>query len=103
MSIVLDDNNFKKETSSGVVLVDFYADWCGPCIMIGPILNSVSDELETGKLVKVDVDESPITAEEFQIRSIPTIVVLKDGEEQERHVGANSDKEFYFDLVKKYL
>ena len=99
MAEVLTDANFKQETQEGVVLVDFYAEWCGPCRMVAPIIEELSNELEEGKIVKVNVDESPETSREFMIRSIPTVVVMKDGQEVDRQIGATPDKEFYRDLI----
>lgn len=87
MAQVLDDNNFEEETKEGVVLVDFYADWCGPCKMIAPIIEELSKDLTDVKVVKVDVDSSPQTAMKFGIRSIPTIGLMKDGKEINRMIG----------------
>lgn len=87
MAQVLDDNNFEEETKEGVVLVDFYADWCGPCKMIAPIIEELSRDLTDVKVVKVDVDSSPQTAMKFGIRSIPTIGLMKDGKEINRMIG----------------
>ena len=77
---VLNENNFDNETNTGTTLVDFYADWCGPCRMLSPILESVADSL-AGEInvVKVDVDKSPALARRFNIKGIPTLLVVKDG------------------------
>ena len=103
MAEVLTDANFAEATQEGVVLVDFYADWCGPCKMVAPLIEELSNELTEGKIVKVDVDESPEVSRKFMIRSIPTIVILKDGEEVNRQLGATPDKGFYRDLISDAL
>ncbi len=73
------------------VLVDFWAEWCGPCKMIGPILEDLASELDGKlKIVKVNVDENNQTAVKFSIRSIPTLMMIKDGEVQAQHIGAAS-------------
>ena len=76
------------EGSDAPVLVDFYADWCGPCRMVAPFVDEIAQE-NVGKLLvaKVDTDRAPNVAMRFGIRSIPTIVVFKDGKEVERSVG----------------
>ena len=84
----LSDNNFKQETEkSNLVVVDFFATWCGPCRILGPILENVANEIQDVDIFKVDVDENEKTAREFGIMSIPTIVLLKDGKEIARNVG----------------
>jgi len=80
MSIALNDGNFKDEIKEGVVLVDFWAEWCGPCQMMLPILEELSTKMEgKAKICKLNVDESPTTAGEFRVMSIPTLIVFKDG------------------------
>ena len=84
----LTDENFAEETSGeSLVVVDFFATWCGPCRILGPILEDVSKELSDTKIVKVDVDECEKTARQFGIMSIPTLVFLKNGKEIDRHIG----------------
>lgn len=84
-------------------LVDFWATWCGPCRMIAPIVEEISDEYD-GRLnvFKVDVDEAEQVAMQFGIMSIPTLMIFQDGEEQERIVGYRS-KEDLVAIVEKYL
>ena len=78
---ILNDSNFEEETKvSGTVVVDFFATWCGPCKMQSPIIDALSEEMTDVKFCKLDVDEAPETARQFGIMSIPTIMVIKDGE-----------------------
>lgn len=70
------------------VLVDFWASWCGPCRMVGPILDQIADEREDIKVVKINVDEEAELAKQFQIMSIPTLLIVKDGEVIQRASGA---------------
>ena len=85
---LLNDGNFEAEVSEGVVLVDFYADWCGPCRMLTPVLEDLAEEM-TGKMrvVKVDTDQSVDTAAKHEVTSIPTLVLLKNGQLVKRVVG----------------
>ena len=91
MAISVNDSNFEETVlQAGLpVLVDFWAEWCGPCKMMLPIIEEVSAEYE-GKIivVKVDVDSSPGTAARFGIRNIPTILFFKNGEVVDKQVGA---------------
>ena len=88
---LLTDTNFNEEVkgSSEPILVDFWAEWCGPCKMIAPILEQIASE-HAGKvrIGKLNVDDAPATAQEFQVMSIPTLILFKDGEPQKRLVGA---------------
>lgn len=95
------DENFEQEVlnSNIPVLVDFYADWCGPCKMLSPIVDEVAKENDDIKVVKVNVDESQNTAIKYQIMSIPTLVVIKNGNEVNRSVGL-IDKQEIVNLVK---
>ena len=88
MAVVkLNEENFKTETEKGIVLVDFYADWCGPCQMLSPVLEELASEFKGAKIAKVNVDESRPLAGQFGISSIPNITVLKDGEVVAQEIG----------------
>ncbi len=100
MSMQFTDENFDKEVlkSELPVLVDFYAEWCGPCKMMGPVIDEIATELEgKWKVGKVNVDESPKSAEEYGIQSIPTLVIFKNGEAVERLMGFRGKE----DLLEK--
>lgn len=89
-AIEITDANFEEVIASDKpVLVDFWAEWCGPCKMIGPVVEELAGEYE-GKAVigKVNVDENPNTSAKFGIRSIPTLLILKNGEIVDKQVGA---------------
>lgn len=82
-------NNFKQNVidKSGVVLVDFYADWCGPCQMMAPILKEIESENSNVSIVKVNVDNSPELAGVYGVMSIPTLIVFKDGNPVSQNIG----------------
>lgn len=87
----LTEKNFDSETASGLVLVDFWAQWCGPCRMQAPILDELDDRLGAAvKICKLDVDEAPSVAQRFGVMSIPTLMVLKDGELVNKAVGVHT-------------
>lgn len=96
------NDNFKTEVlqSEMSVLVDFYADWCGPCKMLAPIVDEIAQENDDIKVVKVNVDENPNIAVDYKVMSIPTLVVIKGGKEVSRSVGVVDKKEILEMLSK---
>ena len=75
------------EEQAGLTVVDFWATWCGPCRMVGPVLEEIAAENETFKIVKLDIDANPITPGRFSVRAIPTMILFKEGREAQRVVG----------------
>ncbi len=91
MSVMkINKENFQNEVlnSDKTVLIDFYADWCGPCRMVGPIVDEIAEEREDIKVCKINVDEEGELAEQFGVSSIPSLVVMKNGEIVNQSVGA---------------
>jgi len=89
---VITKENFKETIQKGTVLVDFYADWCGPCRMMTPILEKVASELgDKVNVVKIDIEANQESAAEYKVTSIPTLVLFKDGKEVNRLVGLKDE------------
>lgn len=99
---IINEKEFQATVSSGVVLVDFFANWCGPCKMVGPILEKIDPEFPTIEFVKVDVDQSQSLAMQFQVQSIPTILIFKDGQIVERQVGFSGEPQLK-KMLEKYI
>lgn len=95
-------NEFDEEVKSGVTVVDFFATWCAPCRMMGMVLEEVSEEHPEFNIVKVDVDQNEALARKFGVMSIPTIVIMRDGKQVEKHVGL-MQKDDLVDLVKSHI
>ena len=87
-TIKITDENFEETIKEGITLVDFWAEWCGPCKMLGPVLEKVAEELPNVKIAKLNVDENPVMSAKFGIRSIPTMITFKDGEMVDSIMGA---------------
>lgn len=97
---VFNDNNFEEEVlkKEGKVLVDFYADWCGPCKMMAPVIDKIAEENSTVKVGKVNVDENPEIASKYGIMSIPTIMIFENGNLMKKFIGLTSKSEIESEL-----
>jgi len=90
---VLGNKNFKTIIRRGIVLVDFWAPWCGPCKMVAPILNDIAETENNLTIAKVNVDQNQPLAQKFKVRNIPTLIMFMDGKEVHRFVGVKSKKQ----------
>jgi len=99
----LTKTDFDDKIKTGIVMVDFWAEWCGPCKMAAPVIDGLADEY-AGKVTvaKLDVDAEPEIAQKFGVMSIPTVILFKDGAELARQVGF-AGKQGYLDLLKKVM
>lgn len=103
MMKVVNSNEFKSEIEKDMVLVDFFAEWCGPCKMISPILDELQAEFEDKiNIIKVNVDNSMDIAEQYNISNIPELVLLKKGQEVQRLIGF-SPKRVIKENIEKHL
>jgi thioredoxin 1 len=95
--VVYSENEFREVVKSGVTLVDFYADWCGPCQALAPVMEVLASTRTDSNIVKVNIDVLSTLASKYQVMSIPTVIVFKDGVEVSRTSGVNSiDSYNYF-------
>ena len=103
--LTINEKSFESEVvnSELPVLIDFWAEWCGPCRMIGPVIEELATEYGEKVLVgKVDVDSNPQVSMDYGVRSIPTILIIKNGEVVDKHVGVTT-KDALKDKINKYL
>ena len=96
----LNEANFRQETASGITIVDFYADWCGPCKMLNPILERVSEKSKAN-ICKVNVEDDKDLARQFGVKGIPFLAVLKDGKLVEQSVGLKDEKTI-LDMIERH-
>ncbi|MBQ3036710.1 MAG: thioredoxin [Lachnospiraceae bacterium] len=94
-------DNFETEVLNSTlpVLIDFYADWCGPCRMLGPVIDEIAEEATDFKVGKVNIDEQPELATKYQVMSVPTLVVIKNGEVANRVTGV-TPKQKILDMIE---
>lgn len=103
--IALTKDNFEQEVLNydGVIMVDFWAPWCGPCMAVGPIIDELANEYDgKAKVAKINIDDQGEFAAQYRVMSIPTIMLFKKGEVVERVVGARTKKEFAA-LIDKHI
>ncbi len=96
----LTEETFVEGIKSGVVLVDFYANWCGPCRMLAPVLEQLAEEVKgKASIAKLDIDTAPTTTEGLEITSVPTMILFKNGKEVNRIVGLR-DADFLLNFIR---
>ncbi len=101
MSVLkITSNNFEEEVlnAEGPVIIDFYADWCGPCKMMSPIIDSIAEEIENIKVGKINVDDAQDLAVQYNVMSIPTIIIFKDGKPYKKFIGVTSKENILNEL-----
>lgn len=99
---IINSEEFVEETKEGIVLVDFFANWCGPCRMLSPVLEEVEEDVEGIRVVKIDTDENGPLAMKYGVQSIPNVIVFKDGVAVDRMIGFQS-KEDIMETIEKCL
>ena len=101
--VQINENNFHEEVEAhkGLVLLDFFATWCGPCKMLAPVLDALGEEVQDVKICKSDVDEASALAAKFGVQSIPTVVLFRDGEVVDGFVGFRA-KEQTLPMIEKH-
>ena len=97
---IIKESEFINEVQEGLVLVDFYADWCGPCKMLTPVLEEINNEDEEVRVIKVNIDDAKFLANYYKIQSIPTLILLKNGQFLHRITGF-SPKKTIQELIEK--
>ncbi len=103
MAKIVDSKNFSSEIASGVSVVDFFATWCGPCKMLGPIFDDAALSIDNkANFFKIDIDNSADIAGIYKVSTVPTIIFFKDGEEVDRIVGF-APKEKLISLAEQYM
>lgn len=105
MAFEFTDNNFQETAidKGGLIVIDFWAEWCGPCRLVSPIIEELSKEYAGKALIgKVNVDEQPEISFKYQIRSIPTILFIKDGEVVGKHVGT-ATRQTFVNMIESHL
>ena len=101
--VTLTDRNFQQKIKSGLVLVDFWAEWCMPCRVMGPVLNDVAESLDgQATVAKLNVDHFKAVSAQYGIRNIPSLILFKNGKEVERFVGVKQ-KDFLVRQMQKHL
>lgn len=97
---ILESNEFDSAIASGVVLVDFYADWCGPCKMLGPVIEGLDDKMENVTFYKLNVDNSSDIARRYGVQAIPNLIIFKDGKAVDQITGFVPEAEIVSHLQK---
>lgn len=100
--IHFENGDFDSLIKDGVVLVDFYADWCGPCKMVGPILEEIANENDKYNIIKVNVDNNQDLATKYGVMSIPTMIIFKNGKEVDKNIGF-LPKDDIINLIEKNM
>jgi thioredoxin 1 len=102
MDITDEEFNEIINNSHKIVVVDFYAEWCMPCLMISPIIDELAEQMKEVKFVKMNLDENQELAEKLRVSSIPCLIIFKNGKEVDRIIGAQSE-EFIEEKIKRHL
>ncbi len=99
-ALKITSKNFEEEVlkAEGPVIIDFYADWCGPCKMMSPIIDNIAEEVNNAKVGKINVDEAQDLAAMYNVMSIPTIIIFKDGKPYKKFVGVTSKENILNEL-----